>query len=166
MGKKITVILPLYLASLILLAFSVFPHHHHNSFICFNTIHHFSAEDPQHHPHPEIPEKGCHIQYLFQADNIKTFSRSLLEGNTTFHFTFSFIPAEPLSIPLPIAALGLFQRNDNEPLPQLLFSSHKFTRGPPQLGSMLFAAFVLMACMGVVMFVFATPYPQCKNKNR
>lgn len=132
MGKKLTAILPLYLASLILLAFSVFPHHHHNSFICFNTIHHFSTEDPQHHPHPEIPDKGCHIQFLFQADNIKTFSRSPLQENSTLHFTFSFIPTESLSIPVPIAVSYLCERKDNEPLSQQLFSSRKFSRGPPQ----------------------------------
>ncbi|MCM1031076.1 MAG: hypothetical protein NC410_06535 [Oscillibacter sp.] len=135
MRKKLTVILPLYFASFILLAFSVFPHHHHDAFICFNEIHNFSTEQPHHHPHPEIPEKGCHIQYLFQADNVKNLSRHLAQSeDTPLPFAISCgMPADNLALSCPEFSLNFILNTDGDTIHQLLFSSHKFTRGPPRL---------------------------------
>lgn len=128
MRKKLTVILPLYLASLVLLAFSVFPHHHHASFICFNTVHDLSAEHPHHHTHPEIPEKGCNIQYLFQADDIKTFS------DTPVSFApFCCTLTERLELSYTEQAADFRPDAADDALRQLLFSSPEFTRGPPSL---------------------------------
>lgn len=136
MRKKLTVILPLYLASFILLAFSVFPHHHHNSFICFNPIHKFSAEYPRHHSHPELPEKGCRIQYLFQADNIKTFSRYTAQSEDTPapDAFFCYTLPECLSLSCPAHSPGVLPDAADDRFRQFLFSSHKFTRGPPRIG--------------------------------
>lgn len=136
MGKKLTAIIPLYLATFILLAFSVFPHHHHDSFICFNTIHKFSAENPQHHSHPEIPEKECHIQYLFQTDNVKTVSRYLSqEEDTLIPFAFfCCILTESPSLPHPAHATDFLPDATDETFRQSLFYFHKVTRGPPHVG--------------------------------
>lgn len=135
MRKKLTVLLPLYLASLILLVFSVFPHHHHDSFICFNTVHDLSTEHSQHHPHPGIPEKGCNVQYLFQTDDFKSFSRNPVQSEETavpFAF-FCCTLTEHLSIPCPVHSPDLWQHAVDDTFRQLLFSSPEFTRGPPRL---------------------------------
>ncbi|WP_251622641.1 DUF6769 family protein [Odoribacter lunatus] len=134
MGKKLTAILPLYLASIILLAFSVFPHHHHHSYICFNTVHHFSTTDPHHHTHPEIPEKGCNIQYLFQADNIKTLSRYQIQDEPLHNLISPYLITDLLYIPLSASLTAPYPDNGDETPPRQPVISHKLTRGPPCVG--------------------------------
>lgn len=140
MRKKITAILPLYLAGVILLAFAVFPHHHHDSFICFNAIHCETADtqDEIPHHHSESSEKGHCIQYLFQTDHVKTFSRNLSdqgEDLLSHHFTFICCTlTEVLSISFLAHAPDLLPDAGDDILRQLLLSSHKFTRGPPRKG--------------------------------
>lgn len=139
MRKKIAAILPLYLAGMILLAFAVFPHHHHESYICFNAIH-CQAENngEQAHHHNETSEKGHCVQYLFQTDHVKTSARYLEEaGEKGIPHHFMFICCtftQRLSVSFPANAPNLLPDASDDILRQLLLSSSEYTRGPPCKG--------------------------------
>lgn len=79
MSKKRTAISALYLAGMILLAFAVLPHHHHGTFICFNTCHCHTGSDQAQHGHRHFPlgdEAGC-VHKLFQAQPHTVSNRSI-----------------------------------------------------------------------------------------
>lgn len=139
MRRKLAAILPLYLAGVLLLAFAVLPHHHHDSFLCFNATHCVAEEDECHtsHRHTESPEKGDCIQYLFRTEQAKILSRHLSQGGDETPFplvSFYCILPELLSVPFPTdTPIPLPEVRDDKPY-RLLLSSHKLTRGPPQLG--------------------------------
>lgn len=91
MRKKLTAILPLYLAGMIMLAFAVFPHHHHDRFICFNTTVCHSAENSEHHTHGNSSGESC-VKHLFQIKMNRNLSLhdSCHEGHCQ-HFVLPFL---------------------------------------------------------------------------
>lgn len=76
MRIKLTAILSLYFACMIMLAFAVFPHHHHSDYICFAATHCPETAGTDHHSHEHDPfagEEGC-VQHLFQTEITKSLS--------------------------------------------------------------------------------------------
>lgn len=72
--KKIAAILPLYLAGIIMLAFAVLPHHHHNEYICFSNTHCAPVEEASHqHDEPAPAHEGC-VKHLFQTQVTRNLS--------------------------------------------------------------------------------------------
>ena len=51
MIRKFTAITLLSMASIVMLAFVVFPHHHHNEYICFATAHCQDEGENEEHSH-------------------------------------------------------------------------------------------------------------------
>lgn len=92
MVRKYTAIFCMSLASIIMLAFTVFPHHHHQEYICFAATHceNESSETNEHHSHDEGPlsdEHGC-VRSLLQTQisRIQSLEHSCTTGNC-HHFT-------------------------------------------------------------------------------
>ena len=77
MHKKLKVILPLYLAGIIMLAFAVLPHHHHSELICFTPAQCTeSTETATSHDHDSnLPHEGC-VRHLFQTQVTRSLSLS------------------------------------------------------------------------------------------
>lgn len=76
MHKKLKVILPLYLAGMIMLAFAVLPHHHHKEVICFTPTHCTETAETENHRHDsDIPHEGC-VRQLFQTQVTRSLSLS------------------------------------------------------------------------------------------
>ena len=76
MHKKLKVILPLYLAGMIMLAFAVLPHHHHKEVICFTPAHCTETAETENHRHDsDIPHEGC-VRQLFQTQVTRSLSLS------------------------------------------------------------------------------------------
>lgn len=137
MRKKIISILSLYFAGMILLAFLVFPHHHHSHFICFNTSHcqqEAQADNTSHDHSPYSDKAGC-VDRLFQAEIAKNVSRQLTdngEGGQNHHFTISFYTLSDI-----LGILSFNTGSDRFPDPrdeifhQLISATHQGTRAPP-----------------------------------
>lgn len=70
---KWTAILPLYFASVIMLAFAVFPHHHHHTFICFNSTECTETTTEEHHDHGPYAGESC-VKHLFQTEVTRSLS--------------------------------------------------------------------------------------------
>lgn len=102
MLKKITAILFLSLASIIILAFAVIPHHHHQDYICFNSLHcegHTSSEEHSHDGEHDSYAHSC-VKNLFETQVSRTQSsvHSCDDGNC-FHFTqILFLSSDILSL--------------------------------------------------------------------
>lgn len=76
MHKKLKIILPLYLAGMIMLAFAVLPHHHHKEVICFTPAHCMETAETENHRHDsDIPHEGC-VRQLFQTQVTRSLSLS------------------------------------------------------------------------------------------
>ena len=79
MHKKLKVILPLYLAGMIMLAFAVLPHHHHKEVICFTPAHCTETAETENHRHDsDIPHEGC-VRQLFQTQVTRSLSSLIFE---------------------------------------------------------------------------------------
>ena len=89
MFRKFTALLFLSLASIIMLAFAVVPHHHHQEYICFNSIHCEKQDSPTPHSHDEAPEDSDHgcVRNLFQTQisRVQTLAHPCEDGHC-FHF--------------------------------------------------------------------------------
>lgn len=88
MIRKFTAITFLSIASMIMLAFAVFPHHHHNEYICFAVSHcQDEGEAGQHSHDTGNSNHGC-IKNLFQPQNNRgQHVDSQDEEGTGHHFT-------------------------------------------------------------------------------
>lgn len=75
MRKKLKVIFPLYIAGIIMLAFTVLPHHHHNELICFTPAQCTEMTETESHQHDQIPHEGC-VKQLFQTQITRNLSLS------------------------------------------------------------------------------------------
>lgn len=135
MRKKITAILPLYLASMIMLAFAVIPHHHHSEYICFNTTHcEEGIPEEEEHDH-DAGETGC-VKYLFQTEITKSLSLAHsdnCQGGHCHHFIFSSFT---LAAIMDILSLEIHQDvlPDNayhEKLHSVLYTTDRAGRAPP-----------------------------------
>jgi len=100
MLKRTTAILFLTFASLIMLAFAVVPHHHHQEFICFNSTHgehHFPAE--RHSPGDNPIQTGHHcVKNLFQTQVSRVQSLQHTCGEHCHHFIFVSFLVPDLSV--------------------------------------------------------------------
>lgn len=138
MRKRITTILPLYLACIILLAFVVFPHHHHTDYICFNVSHCGTqqAEPTQQHSHEHDPftgDEGC-MKSLFQTEIER--SLSLNHHDTCqahcHHFTISlFTLAGLVDCLLFETTADDFPDSRDEMLPSVFYATDLSGRAPP-----------------------------------
>lgn len=134
MKKKLTILLPLYLAGAILLAFVVFPHHHHDNYICFNTHHSASEENPDHHRHGPFSEKGGCVDHLFQTQLNNNSGRNLQDDNATSYSHIPFLDcllSEIIGISLYQADSLGFPATQDENLYAFLLISSRATRAPP-----------------------------------
>ena len=136
MLRKVTAIFFLTLASMIMLAFAVLPHHHHQEYICFNAEH-CSAELPDAaHSHDTETNHGC-VKNLFQTQISRNQSlvHSCSEGHC-HHFTFlAYIVPNALSFLLPesnkrIQPFPFYQ----ERLHHFCYISRLSGRAPPFIG--------------------------------
>lgn len=75
MRKKLKVILPLYLAGMIMLAFAVLPHHHHSELICFTPTHCTETGAENHQHDSNLPHESC-VRQLFQTQVTRNLSLS------------------------------------------------------------------------------------------
>ena len=69
------------MASIVMLAFVVFPHHHHNEYICFATAHCQDEGENEEHSH-DTGEEGAYHHFslsLFLVSNILEFLSSEAE---------------------------------------------------------------------------------------
>lgn len=93
MLRKYTAILFMSLASVIMLAFTVFPHHHHQEYICFEISHCAGENNTASHSHDEeIPSDngyGC-VRNLLQTQisRSQNLEHSCTQGHC-HHFTIS-----------------------------------------------------------------------------
>lgn len=74
--KKLTAILFISLASMIMLAFAVMPHHHHGEYICFEAAHcesEYPAEKTSNKTNSTDANHGC-VRNLFQTQISRTQS--------------------------------------------------------------------------------------------
>lgn len=102
MLKKYTAVILLSFASMVLLAFAVFPHHHHQDYICFNDIHceQESPETQSSHGHDPCRNSGDCVKYLFQThiSRSQTLAHTCAEGHC-HHFILSpFLPSDLLAV--------------------------------------------------------------------
>lgn len=137
MSKKRAAILSLYLAGVILLAFTVLPHHHHEDFICFNPVHCQTETKgtPSGHRHDPLGDKsGCIIHKLFQTQVYSAGNRSV--GDEEIAGTFPFfslwgILTETSSFALYEPGFSVFQFSENENIPRLYLINVLPGRAPP-----------------------------------
>lgn len=89
MARRIVAISFLTLASMVMLAFAIMPHHHHQAYICFNNVH-CEQEAPDGHHHDSDPVDSGHgcVRNLFQAlvGRIQSLAHTCGEGHC-HHFT-------------------------------------------------------------------------------
>jgi len=73
MKKRQIAIIPLFIASMIMLLSSIVPHHHHGKLICFTTSHEQCSQiGACREGHKSDPrEKECEVKLLFQTNVIK-----------------------------------------------------------------------------------------------
>ncbi|MEG0796289.1 MAG: DUF6769 family protein [Odoribacter sp.] len=95
MLKRIAAISILSFASIVMLAFAVFPHHHHQEYICFSTSHCEGEAGSGHHSHDDQPasgDTGC-VKHLFQTEisRIQSIEHSCAEGHC-HHYTLYLFP--------------------------------------------------------------------------
>ena len=67
MIRKFTAITLLSMASIVMLAFVVFPHHHHNEYICFATAHCQDEGENEEHSHDTGSSNHRCVKNLFQT---------------------------------------------------------------------------------------------------
>lgn len=142
MRKKVAAILPLYLASMIMLAFAVFPHHHHAEYICFNSTHCEQTvpdkEDhsKEHHDHDPFTEDGGCVQHLFQTEITKSLSLTHSDncgGNCFHHFAISLFTLSGIMDILSLEAHQevLPDKVFLEKLHSVLYTTDRAGRAPP-----------------------------------
>ncbi|MDE7074693.1 MAG: hypothetical protein K2O69_06580 [Odoribacter sp.] len=93
MGFRKFVVIPwLFLASVLMLAYTIFPHHHHDAYICFVSEH--CEEHNDHAPHSHDKEHSC-TQHLLQArtSKVQHLRHTCQKGHCT-HFIRAFIYPE------------------------------------------------------------------------
>lgn len=74
MTKRKLAVIPLLVASIMMLVSSVLPHHHHGALICFTSSHCSieQAEKTCHHDHDSNPcQHKCEVKQLFETDGVK-----------------------------------------------------------------------------------------------
>lgn len=74
MKKRQLAIIPLLIASIVMLVSTALPHHHHGELICFSETHCIQQETGktcQHDHSSKSCEKGCEVKSLFETDIIK-----------------------------------------------------------------------------------------------
>lgn len=132
MRKKLTNILPLYLACSILLVFVVFPHHHHDNFICFSTQHcNISAHTEERSASvPHTHNAGC-VTQLLQTQPTESSRQQMDEGNSLPSFHIWGIIAENIYLSIFKTEVCPFPEAPDEVLPLLFFTSSKTSRAPP-----------------------------------
>ena len=132
MRRKQTVILPLYFACSILLAFVVFPHHHHDNFICFNTQHCLVSVpvEKESNAIPHTHNAGC-VTQLLQTQPNESSRQQLDEGSDLPFFQLWGLIAEKIYLDFFKTDPCLFPEAPDEALPSLLFTFHKANRAPP-----------------------------------
>ena len=136
MRKKRTAILPLYLAGMILLAFTVFPHHHHNNYICFNVSHCEKADGKHNHQHDSGREESGCISHLFQTQIHGNSSRNIFSENHEHipfhHFLFScYMLTETVGFYILEVESACFPKAPDENFRILLLTADKASRAPP-----------------------------------
>lgn len=90
MIRKFTAIAFLSIASMVMLAFAVFPHHHHDEYICFAISHcQEEGENGQHSHDTEESNHGC-VKTLFQPQINRGQNAEHQSGEGIYpHFTLS-----------------------------------------------------------------------------
>ncbi len=101
MVKKYTAIFFMSLASIVMLAFTVFPHHHHQEYICFATTHceNENSATNTRHSHDEGPlneDLGC-VRSLLQTkiSRVQSLEHSCAAGHC-HHFTIALFFIEDI----------------------------------------------------------------------
>ena len=124
MRRKQTVILPLYFACSILLAFVVFPHHHHDNFICFNTQHCLVSVpvEKESNAIPHTHNAGC-VTQLLQTQPTESSRQQLDEGSDLPFFQLWGLIAEKFTWIFLRQILAFFRKLPTKPFPHsyLLF---------------------------------------------
>lgn len=104
MLRKITAILFLTFASMVMLAFAVVPHHHHQEYICFNEEH-CSDELPgiphSHDTEPVQTNHGC-VKNLFQTQISRHQSPEQSYNNGHWLLWAPFLLPDDSSLSLPV----------------------------------------------------------------
>ena len=76
------------MASIVMLAFVVFPHHHHNEYICFATAHCQDEGENEEHSHDTGSSNHRCVKNLFQTQiNRGQNGDTLLINRTEFYRT-------------------------------------------------------------------------------
>lgn len=139
MPKKYTVLFFLTLASLTMLVFAVLPHHHHEEYICFNTIHCEDEGTTHQHSHDDSPfnDKGGCVRNLFQTQvsRIQSLEHSCTDGHC-HHFTRTlFLMSDILTLLSLEAETKIFpQILYEEKLHSACYTSDLSGRAPPSRG--------------------------------
>lgn len=137
MRKKLAIILPLYLAGMILLTFAVLPHHHHKNYICFNVTHcETPSGEDNHHQHDADSEEAACISHLFQTQINSSSSKSVFGENhehIPFHHSlFScYILTETIGLPVSVVESVSYPKAPDENFRMLFLTADKASRAPP-----------------------------------
>lgn len=141
MLKKYLAIFFLSLASMIMLTFTILPHHHHQAYICFTTTH---CEDHDHarhenHSHDEGPlsnHRGC-IGNLLQAGigRLQNIETDYQDGQIHHFIVIPFLQPNILAL-LSLRADEIFRPQFlyREKLHPVCYISEFSGRAPPVLG--------------------------------
>lgn len=137
--RKLLAITLLSLASTIMLAFTVLPHHHHQEYICFAGSHCTEEAGKMQHSHDSNPFNDTHncISELLQAQLHRTqdIGHCCEEGHC-HHFIFiPFIVPDLLAlIPLKVSIPLKYDITYREKLHDSCVTSHLPQRAPPFIG--------------------------------
>lgn len=139
MLRKFTAIFLLSLASAVMLAFAVFPHHHHQEYICFTTTHCQNEAENEQHSHDDNSDSnsshGC-VKSLFQTQISRGLSlEHHCEGGHCHHFTVSLFLAANILELLSIEAENQYFPDDYylEKFHSTCYISNLAGRAPPYL---------------------------------
>lgn len=138
MRRKFTATLSLYIAGMIMLVFAMLPHHHHNSFICFNSSHceqtaENSTKSDSHEHDPFSHEGGC-VKHLFQTEIERGISLRHDDSchGACHHFTIpAFVLAGFINALLFETTTDAFPDAQDEALPSVLYAADLSGRAPP-----------------------------------
>lgn len=134
MRKRLTALLPLYIAGIVMLAFAVIPHHHHNELICFTVSHCGETSDTEHHHHdPFAANEGC-AKHLFQTQVTRSLSidDDCPSGHCHHFITPMFLATGIFNIRSIQAGNDKFPDTSyREKLHSILYTSHLGGRAPP-----------------------------------
>lgn len=131
--KKYVTLFFLMLVNVVMLGFTIIPHHHHEQYICFN-LNHCSQNHPVHsqsHSHDE--ENGSCVNHLFQTQvNRQGNNSEHQENNDHLSFSSLFLDSERIELHIELLAGKLLATIPyKEKLHSELYLSIQAGRAPP-----------------------------------